>query len=170
MLRNVFASTRGVCHDSLMTTPMVSNARRGGLWSGIRLGSRAFLWLALGWLAVASLPTLPAAPRLSVSSIVSGAGGSVLSWTDLGTNYTYTVQSREVLGTGNWQSCPDPSGWPIQATQWRDTRPANVAARYYRVVAVPVPGQQGRLISSAIVASMSSIQLAGLFQLAGVPV
>ena len=119
---------------------------------------------------VTSIASLTAAPELQILAITPAADGVALNWTDLGSAYTYTVESRDSLSGGQWQPCPLTGGWPTQVARWKDARSASAGTRYYRIVAAPVPVQRGKLIASKLVKSWSSDELAGIFKLADIGV
>lgn len=99
---------------------------------------------------------------------VPSSGGWLLSWPAAGSATNYTVQFQETLQDGIWRRPDSLTPFPVSSNAWFEAGSTN-AARFYRVVSVPA-AQRGKLISSGLSNVLSAATLAGLFQLAGVPI
>jgi hypothetical protein len=66
---------------------------------------------------------------LSVSIVDSGLR---FNWTDLGTDYVYTLQSKDAVGDVAWQALP--GSWPSRTNAWTVSNP-EAGTRFYRVQA-----------------------------------
>ncbi len=59
--------------------------------------------------------------------------GVSLGWSDLGTNFVYTVEYCDSVAEGNWSPCPPVEQWPTSATSWTDTSVTGSGTRFYRI-------------------------------------
>ena len=76
---------------------------------------------------------------LKVDTELSNGGGFELTFAAV-SNKTYTVQSREILGSGNWSNLVNFAATPTnRVQQWTDTTATNEALRYYRIVTPTAP-------------------------------
>ena len=89
-----------------------------------------------------------------------------MAWTAAGTGLVYTVQSADSLVDSLWLLPRVQHPWPISALSWQDTRTPASGNRFYRVLAVP-EAQRGKVLSSALVGSLSTPQIAFLLSVAG---
>ncbi len=127
----------------------------------ILLRSITFLFLATGF--IQSARALP--PVIHVFQEISASSVS-LRWQVNRSNWLSTVETRDDLSLGSWESAPG-TAWPSTATNWSDLRPQNAKTRFYRVIAMPPVGHPGQLLSATWVETFSIAQLDALFQFAG---
>jgi hypothetical protein len=59
-------------------------------------------------------------------------GGVTLTWSDLGSNFVYTVEFSDSM-TGQWDIVPAVEQWPTSATNWTDTSAPVSGTRFYRI-------------------------------------
>jgi pimeloyl-ACP methyl ester carboxylesterase len=79
------------------------------------------------------------------------------------------VQFRPSLNEGIWLLAPAAHPWPSSFTHWTDAPPADDAARFYRVWAVPA-AQRGNVLSSVLVTTLSTNEIGLVFALGDIPV
>jgi hypothetical protein len=105
-----------------------------------------------------------------LTGITASAPGVRLDWTDSGAGYNYTVQSRDVLGEdGLWVLPEAGQPWPIPFLTWTDQRPPALAARFFRVLAVPA-AQRGMVLSVSAPSSYTRATIGFIFSVAGIPI
>ena len=91
--------------------------------------------------------------------------GAVLSWPALGSSYAYAAQQATTLGTRAWKFIAPVDQWPSTADRWHSgtTSPDRV---FYRVQAM----ERGGVVSSALLDSMSVVQINLLLTVLGIPI
>lgn len=131
---------------------------------------RYFAALAL-LLAVASWRTsAQSSNSLRVAQIKTAGNGLQLQWTNSSsTGLAYTVQFQDTLTDGIWRLPASAQPWPTPLTGWTDAPTAGNASRFYRVLAVPA-AQRGKIISATLASSLTTFQMAFLFNAAGIPI
>ena len=126
-----------------------------GLFAGLRVFGFS--------LPAQTSPPGPATAALDVRITVQPNQAVRLNWTDLGSNYAYTVWGNGSLAGCDWAPCPNTNTWPIRSLTWIDPRPADTIGRAYRVVAVSLTtGDRGRLVSATLLNSISQTTVAVL--------
>ncbi len=75
-------------------------------------------------------------PKPFCFSVTPSQAALLFQWTDIGTNYLFTLQSKDALTRTNWIAEVGP--WPSRTNQWSIAKPA-IATRFYRVLAQPTP-------------------------------
>jgi len=86
-----------------------------------------------GWSSETSFTTRAAKP-LAVEVLKSTSGDLVVTWTDLGPGFGYTVGVASESG-GVWAPAPPEGQWPTTSTAWRDGTSPRPGSRFYRVTA-----------------------------------
>jgi RHS repeat-associated protein len=59
--------------------------------------------------------------------------GIVLTWSDLGPNFVYTVESCDSLTEQNWSPVSPVEQWPTSATSWNEYAVSGWGCRFYRI-------------------------------------
>ncbi len=62
-----------------------------------------------------------------------GEEGVSLSWSDLGSNFVYTVEFCDSLTEENWAPVPPVEQWPTATTNWTDSSLGGSGTRFYRI-------------------------------------
>lgn len=90
-------------------------------------------------------------------------------WPNLGSNFSYTIESSDVLGSAAaWRPVPA-SVWPIDSLSWIDPRLASGKARFYRAVAGPRSADRGKLLSVTSLPSLTPDGVRAVFAQLGLP-
>jgi len=105
-------------------------------------------------------------PTLQLTGSDQDATGWHLSWLLNGTGVSYTVQFQDTVQDVIWRSPSSTVPFPLSSNSWTDPSRTNLS-RLYRVVRVPA-AQRGKIISAALTNTLSTVNLAILFGLAGV--
>lgn len=111
---------------------------------------------------------LAGSESLQLTNVQRTTAGLMLQWSGPATNVAYTVQARDGLGNNLWLLPPATNLWPTTGTSWVDRTPTTNAARFYRVIAVPA-AERGKLLSSSLNSTLTTVQIALLLNAAGVP-
>jgi dienelactone hydrolase len=123
---------------------------------------------ALLYLVGVANPSVHAASAPEVTHVTLSAGQPELNWTVAASGEAFTVQSSDSLTDGVWLVPRVEHLWPIDQPAWRDARSPDAPVRFYRVLAVP-PAERGRVLSSTLKQTLSTLQIGFLFNLAGIP-
>src|SRR5678810_617064 len=107
-------------------------------------------------------------PTLQLNASGNGAIGWHLSWPSNSADLSYTVQFQDTVQDVIWRSPSSPVPFPLSSNSWTDPFRTNLS-RLYRVVSVPA-AQRGKIISATLTNTVSAVNLAILFGLAGVNV
>ena len=124
--------------------------------------------LALSILACALSVNAQQSNTLALTSLSATPNGWILGWESSLTDTAYTVQFQDSLQDGIWRLPASETPFPVTSNQWLDPTLTN-SARLYRVLGVPA-AQRGKVLSSSLQKTMSTLQLGLLFALGGVPV
>ncbi len=63
---------------------------------------------------------------------ITGQDGVSLTWSDLGSNFVYTVEFSDSMG-GQWDVVSPVEQWPTNAMSWTDTSVLTSGTRFYRI-------------------------------------
>ncbi|MGA2865148.1 MAG: lipase family protein [Verrucomicrobiota bacterium] len=122
------------------------------------------LVMAVAALSVQAQP----ASSLRITNFQGTGEGWVLGWEQSATGTAYTVQFQDTLQDGIWRSPASAAPFPVAGKEWLDAWSTN-ASRFYRVIGVPA-AQRGQVLSATLNNGLTALQLAFLFNLAGVPI
>ncbi len=64
---------------------------------------------------------------------VTEEDGVSLSWSDLGSNFVYTVEYCDSLTEASWSPCSPVEQWPTAASTWMDMTVSGNGTRFYRI-------------------------------------
>lgn len=88
----------------------------------------------------------PGPNPFSITSVVSGPAATVLTWSDAGAGFDYTVQVRGALDGSLWLAPRGQVPWPVATREWA-TAPLGASQAFFRVAAVP-HAERGALLSA----------------------
>jgi len=81
-----------------------------------------------------SSPTgLDPAAFLVIDVWLTKEGVVSLTWSDLGSNFVYTVEYCDSLSKGNWAPSAPTDQWPIVEASWTDAEASGSGTRFYRI-------------------------------------
>ena len=99
------------------------------------------------------------------------AGDLVIQWPQATNPTGYRLEYRNQFHTGSWIPCEPVAQWPSTNVSFVDTQGFSQPARFYRLVAnLPLENNRGKIISTKLIKSYSSNDLAILVAFAGIPV
>ncbi len=106
--------------------------------------------------------------RLQAPQVVDG--GVLLRWSPQQQAAGYRVEYTERWDANSWQSCVPLNQWATTNLFWLDPNPPAVAARFYRVVAIPFPpANRGLLLDQKLSNTYSLTELKILLFVASFP-
>ena len=92
-----------------------------------------------------------------------------LQWTDLGSNYSYIVQSRPNVSAGAWLNHPPTYLQSGRTNSWTPSIPPPFATQFYRISGSNAPAAgRGKLRSSTLTHTYTTFEIAFIFAQAGV--
>jgi pimeloyl-ACP methyl ester carboxylesterase len=102
-----------------------------------------------------------------ITQLSANSNGWRLAWPQT-TGKAYTVQFQDTLADGIWRLPVSDVPFPTSSNQWLDRAVTN-STRFYRVIEVPST-TRGKLLSVTLSNTLSTLQLAFIFNIAGVPI
>jgi len=127
------------------------------------------LALLLSTTVICSLPVRaqPIDPP-RITSLTQTEAGWSLGWESPASDTAFTVLFQDTLQDGIWRIPASATLFPTATNQWTDSSNTN-ATRFYGVISVPA-AERGKLLSTQLNGTITTNDLASIFQLVGVPI